>query len=134
MTTPNGQRNPINTPRTAVVDLFAKLTGGGAATDMTNADSGVNGGGEISAAVRSALGTYTITFRKTWSQLVQSPVFSFIDSTATNVAGLDGNCTAIDVTAGTATFVFSQNSTTLVDIPTTTTVFVRWAVRSTNKN
>jgi hypothetical protein len=134
MTTPNGQRSPINTPRTYVVDVFAKLTGGGAATDMVNADSTINGGGEISSAVRSALGTYTITFRKTWPQLVQSPTFTFVDATAVNIAGLDGNCTAIDVTAGTATFVFSQNSTTLVDIPSTTTVYVRWAVRASSKN
>lgn len=134
MPSPNGQRNPVMTPRTAVIDLFAKLTGGGAAADMVNADSGINGGGEIVTAVRSALGTYTITFRKNWSQLVQAPTFTFVDATATNVAGLDGNCTAIDVVAGTATFVFSQNSTTLVDIPSTTTVYVRWAVRSTNKN
>lgn len=134
MSTPNGQRRPLETPRSQVVDLMAKLTGGGAATDMVNADSAINGGGEISAAVRSALGTYTITFRKNWPQLVQAPVFSFVDATAANIAGLDGAVTAIDVTAGTATFVFSQNSTTLVDLPTTTTVYVRWAVRSTNKN
>lgn len=134
MSTPNGQRRPIDTPRTCVVDLFAKLTGGGAAADMVNADSGINGGGEIATAVRSALGTYTITFRKTWSQLVQAPVFTFVDATAATIAGIDGNTTAIDVTAGTATFVFSQNSTTLIDIPTTTTVYVRWAVRFTNKN
>jgi hypothetical protein len=134
MASPNGQRRPIETPRTYVVDVFAKLTGGGAATDMVNADSAINGGGEIVTAVRSALGTYTITFRKQWPQLVQSPTFTFVDATAVNIAGLDGNCTAIDVTLGTATFVFSQNSTTLVDIPTTTTVYVRWAVRASSKN
>lgn len=134
MTTPNGQRSLINTPRSHVVDLFAKLTGGGAAADMVNADSAINGGGEISAAVRAALGTYTIAFRKSWPQLVQAPIFTFVDATAANVSGLDGDCTAIDVTAGTATFVFSQNSTTLVDIPTTTTVYVRWAVRASSKN
>ena len=131
---PSGQRRPIETPRSQVVDVFAKLTGGGAAADMVNADSGINGGGEIATAVRAAQGSYTITFRKLWPQLVQSPVFTFVDATAANVAGLDGNCTAIDVAAGTATFFFSQNSTTGVDIPTTTTVYVRWAVRSTNKN
>jgi hypothetical protein len=117
-----------------VVDVFAKLTGGGAAADMVNADSAINGGGEIVTAVRSALGTYTITFRKFWSQLVQAPVFTFVDATATNIAGIDGNTTAIDVTAGTATFVFSQNSTTLIDIPSTTTVYIRWSVRTTSKN
>lgn len=134
MPTPNGQRNDYSTVRTYVVELFAKLTGGGAAADMVNADSAINGGGEIVTAVRSALGTYTVTFRKNWSQLLYSPNFAFVDSTATNIAGLDGNCTAIDVTAGTATFTFSQNSTTLVDIPTTTTVYVRWTVRASSKN
>jgi hypothetical protein len=131
---PNGQRRPIDTPRTYVVDLFAKLTGGGAAADMVNADSAVNGGGEIVTAVRAAQGSYTITFRKLWPQLLDAPKFSFIDATAANVAGLDGTVTAIDVTAGTATFFFSQNSTTGVDIPTTTTVYVRWTVRASSKN
>lgn len=134
MPQPNGQRRPLETPRTYVVDLFAKLTGGGAATDMVNADSAINGGGEISAAVRASLGTYTITFRKFWPQLLDAPKFSFVDATAANIAGLDGAVTAIDATAGTATFVFSQNSTTLVDLPTTTTVYVRWAVRASSKN
>jgi len=134
MASPNGQRRPIETPRSQVIDLFATLVGGGAAANLVNGDSAINGGGEIISAVRSALGTYTITFAKKWSQLVQYPVFSFFDATAVNVAGLDGNTTAIDVTAGTATFVFSQNSTTLVDLATTTTVTVRWAVRPVNKN
>lgn len=134
MSTPNGQRKPIDTPRSHVVDLFAKLTGGGAAADAVNADSAIDGGGEISAAVRSALGTYTITFRKLWPALLHAPVFSFVEATAATGAGIDGFATAIDVTAGTATFVFSQNSTTLIDLPTTTTVYVRWTVRAVNKN
>lgn len=134
MPSPNGQRHPLNTPRTYTVTLYAKLTGGGAAADMVNAESAVNGGGEIATAVRSGLGTYTITFRKFWPQLLGAPKFSFVDATATNIAGLDGAVTAIDVTAGTATFVFSQNSTTLVDIATTTTVYVNWTVRASSKN
>lgn len=133
MARPNGQRYPLETGRSQIVDLFAKLTGAGAA-DMVNADSAVNGGGEITAAVHGITGTYTITFAKKWSQLVQAPQFTFVDATSNNIAGLEGSCTAIDVAAGTATFVFSQNSTTLVDVPSTTTVYVRWAVRSTNKN
>lgn len=134
MASPNGQRRPIETPRTYVVDLFAKLTGGGAAADLVNADSAINGGGEIVTAVRSGLGTYTVTFRKQWPQLLDAPRFSFIDATATVIAGLDGACTAFDSAAGTATFVFSQNSTTLVDLATTTTVYARWSVRAVSKN
>ncbi len=134
MPSPNGQRHPLNTPRTYAVTLYAKLIGGGPAADMVNADSAVNGGGEIATAVRSGLGTYTITFRKVWSQLLMAPDFTFVDATAANIAGLDGAVTAMDVTTGTATFVFSQNSTTLVDIPTTTTVYVNWTVRASNKN
>lgn len=134
MSSPNGPKHPIDTPRTSVVELFAKLTGGGAAADMVNADSTINGAGEIVTAVRSALGTYTITFRKLWPQLLSAPFFTFVEPTAATGAGIDGFATAIDVTAGTATFVFSQNSTTLIDIPTTTTVYVRWAVRTVSKN
>ena len=130
---PNGQRRPIETPRSQVVDVFAKLTGAGAA-DLVNADSAINGGGEIVTAVHGITGTYAITFRKLWPQLVQAPTFTFVDATSNNIAGLEGSVTAIDVTAGTATFVFSQNSTTLVDVPATTTIYIRWAVRSTNKN
>lgn len=132
MSTPNGQRNPINTPRSMVVDLFATLTGNGSG-NLINADSGINGGGEILSGTHTATGTYTIVFAKKWSQLVQLPSFGFLDATASNILGFDGVCTAIDVTAGTATFAFSIGSVA-TDLPTTTTVTVRWAVRPTNKN
>lgn len=133
MSSPNGQRHDLKTPRSYVVELFAKLTGAGAA-DLVNADSAVNGGGEIASAVHGITGTYVVTFRKLWPQLLYAPTFSFVDATSANIAGLEGTCTAIDVTAGTATFVFSQNSTTLVDVPSTTTVYVRWTVRASSKN
>lgn len=130
MSSPNGQRHPVETPRTHVVELYATLTGGGAAANMVNADSAVNGAGEIVSAVYAgSTGTYTITFRKLWPQLLYPPIATFIGATA------DFNLTvsAIDVTAGTATFVFNSN-TTPTDVATTTTAYIRWTVRSVSKN
>jgi hypothetical protein len=132
MTTPNGQRRPLETPRSQVVDLFATLTGNGSG-NLINADSGINGGGEITSGTHTGTGTYTIVFAKKWSQLVQQPSFSFMDATASNILGFDGYTTAIDVTAGTATFVFAVGSVA-TDLPATTTVTVRWTVRPVSKN
>lgn len=126
---PNGQRNPVNTPRTYVVELFAKLTGGGVGIDLVNADSAVNGGGEIVSAVWASTGTYTVTFRKSWPQLLFAPTASFVAGTQ----DFNLQCSAIDVAAGTATFVFGSN-TTPTDVATTTTVYVRWTVRASSKN
>lgn len=132
MARPNGQRYPLETGRSQIVDLFATLTGNGSG-NLINADSGINGGGEILSGTHTATGTYTIAFAKAWSQLVALPSFGFLDATASNILGFDGVCTAIDVTAKTATFVFSIGNVA-TDLPATTTVTVRWAVRSTNKN
>lgn len=129
---PNGQRNPVETPRTKVVELFATLTGGGA-SDMVNADSGINGGGEIVSAVHTGTGAYTLTFRKNWSQLLYAPAFSFVDSGG--ILGWDATVKTIDLTANppTATILVGLNNTA-TDVATTTTVYVRWTVRATNKN
>lgn len=132
MTTPNGQRHPLQTPRTYVVTLFSKMQGGGNG-DLVNLDAGVNGGGEIVSAVHTGTGTYSVTFAKPWSQLLYAPEFSYVDPTASNTLGFDGVVTAIDVTARTATFVFASN-TAATDIPSTTTVYITWTVRASNKN
>jgi hypothetical protein len=129
MPTPNGQRNPVETPRTYVVELFAKLTGGGVGVDLVNSDSAVNGGGEIVTAVWASTGTYTVTFAKKWPQLMFAPIATFVGGTQ----DFNLQASAIDVTAGTATFVFGSN-TTPTDIPTTTTAYIRWTVRAVNRN
>lgn len=133
MTTPNGQRNPVETPRTKVVQLFATLTGGGASTSLVNSDAAVNGGGEIVSATWTTTGTYSVVFAKKWPQVLCLPDFSFLDATASNVSGMNGICTAFSATAGTATFVFAVN-TTPTDLLTSTTVTVNWAVRAVSKN
>lgn len=129
MTTPNGQRHELRTPRTYCVDLFSTLTGGGVGADLANADSAINGGGEIVSAVWSSTGTYTVTFRKKWPQLLFAPIATFVGGTQ----DFNLQCSAIDVTAGTATFVFGSN-TTPTDVPTTTTAYIRWTVRAVSKN
>ena len=129
MALPNGQRYPLQVLHEAhSVDLFAKLTGGGVGVDLVNADSGNRGGGEIVSAVWSSTGTYTVTFRHTFPALLWAPQCTFVGS------NLDFNMipSAIDVTAGTATFVFGTG-TTPTDVATTTTVYVRWTVLAVNK-
>lgn len=132
MASPNGQRNPLTTFRSSAHICYATMVGGGAAADLSvAADAATNGGGEIVSATRTGAGTYNIVFRHLWPQLLQAPDFSFVDTGGTN--GRSGQCTAIDVTAGTATFVFSVNGTP-TDVTTTTTIYANWAVRTSSKN
>lgn len=129
MSTPNGQRYPHQVTRAHVVECFATLTGGGVGTSLVNADSADPGSGEIVSATWSSTGTYTIVFRKTWPEILYYPEATFLAATA----DFNMQVSAIDVTAGTATFVFNSG-TTPTDVATTITVSIRWVVRSTSKN
>ena len=129
MSTPNGQRYPHHVTRAHTVECFAQLTGGGVGVDLVNADSTDPGAGEIVSAVWSSTGTYTVTFRKSWPELLYPPTAQFVGATA----DFNMNCSAVDVSAKTATFVFNSN-TTPTDVATTTTAYIRWVVRSTSKN
>lgn len=114
---------PVDSTKHGVVELFAKLTGGGAAASLT-----VNGTGgvvptDIVSATYSATGTFTVVFRDKYGRLLAAPTFSFVGANG----GMTGKCTAIDVAAGTATFLISY-STTPADPDTTDTIYVRWTV------
>lgn len=129
MALPNGQRYPFQVAHEAhAVECFAKLTGGGVGTSLVNDDANNRGGGEIVSAVWSSTGTYTVTFRHLWPALLFAPIASFVG------ANPDFNLqvSAIDVTAGTATFVFASG-TTATDVPTTTDCYIRWTVLAVNK-
>lgn len=129
-TTLNGQRHPLTTLRTYTHRCFATLVGGGAAANMTVSDAGGYGAGEIiSATYSGSTGVYTIAFRRLWPQLLSAPDFTFVG----DVNGFNGVTTAIDVTAGTATFKFANNATP-ADVATTTTVYVEWTVRTVSRN
>ena len=127
-TTLNGQRHPMQSSTNYAVECFAKLTGGGASTDLVNSDSAIRGGGEIVSAVWSSTGTYTVTFRKSWPALLYPPVMVPVGATA----DFNLEVSAIDVVAGTATFIFNSN-TTPADVATTTTCYLRWTVLAVNK-
>lgn len=128
-TLPNGERNPLLVAHESyAVDVFAKLTGGGVGADLVNSDSANRGGGEIVSGVWTSTGTYTITFRHAYPALLMAPVATFVGGTQS----FNMQCSAIDVVAGTATFVFGSN-TTPTDVATTTTVYVRWTVLAVNK-
>lgn len=128
-TLPNGQRNPLQVAHEAhAVDCFATLTGGGVGASLVNADANNRGGGEIVSATFSSTGTYTIAFRHGWPALLFAPVATFVGANP----DFNMQVSAIDVAAGTATFVFGSG-TTLTDVPTTTTVYIRWTVLAVNK-
>lgn len=118
---------PLETPRTQVHKLFAHATGGGSGNCTFDTAEGLNG--EIVSLTRSAAGTYAVVFRFPYPELKKAPVFSFVGSTQ----NMNGRCSAIDVTAKTATFVFCIGGTP-TDIPTTDTVYVEWACRNSGKN
>jgi hypothetical protein len=115
---------PIETSKHAAIVLFAKLTGGGAASDLVVGGTGGPVPTDIVTAVyASATGTFTIVFRDKYPLLLAAPTFSFVG----DQTGLNGKCTAIDVAAGTATFLFGY-STTPADPATTDTIYVTWTV------
>jgi hypothetical protein len=121
--------HPVTTPRQDVQWLFATLTGGGAATAAALSTQEAANGDIVSAAHAGSDGAYTIVFRHSYPVLKASPSFRFVGDTI----GFNGRCSAIDVVAKTATFVFAV-STTPTDLPTTTTVYIDWVVRNTSRN
>lgn len=124
----NRTTNPLSTPRTEVQALFAALIGGGVGASLTmGTQEALNG--EIVSVTWVSTGTYTIVFRHKYPELKSAPGFRFVGSTD----GFNGRCSAIDITAGTATLVFNV-STTLTDLPTTTTVYIDWVCRNSVKN
>ena len=126
----NRTHHPIECAKSDMVILTAKLTGGGAAADMVNADSAHQGAGEIVSAVyAAATGVFTVTFRHAYPELKFAPIFSVVGTTD----GLHGMCSAIDVAAKTATFEIYVGSTK-TDPATTDTLYVMWAVRNSGKN
>lgn len=113
----------LETSKHKAVVLFAKLTGGGAAASLVVADGSGQLPSEIVSATYSATGTFTVVFRYKYVRLLEAPVFSFVGTNP----GMQGKCTAIDVSAGTATFLISY-STTPTDPATTDTIYVKWTV------
>ncbi len=126
---PSRSVHPLETPKTEAHLLHAKLTGGGAAASLVNADSALQGGGEIVSATYVSTGVFTVVFRHKYPSLLVAPIFSFVGSNS----GLNGKCTAIDVAAGTATFQLAYNSTP-ADPATTDSIYVTWVVRNSGRN
>lgn len=125
----NRTHRPIETVKDKCVILTAKLTGGGAATSLVNAESANQGGGEVVSATYSATGIYTVVFRHKYNELKAAPICSFVGTTD----GLTGMCSAIDVTAGTATLeIYVGNTKT--DLATTDTLYMTWVVRNSGRN
>ena len=118
---------PIESPRTSVQVLHAHFTGAGAANGTLDAQEALNG--EIVSATWSSTGVYALVFRHAYPELKGAPICSFIATTG----GLDGQCSAIDVTAKTATLKIYAG-TTLTDLTTNDTVYLTWAVRNSGKN
>lgn len=108
--------------------LTAKFQGAGD-TDMVNQESAYMGGGEISSAVRTGTGLYTLTFRKKYPELkhlVQPHVFGTTD---------DLQCKVLtwDVAAGTATIKLEVG--TVATAPAATDfVHFAWVVRNSGQN
>lgn len=125
----NRSSHEMRTPKDQMILLTAKLTGGGAATDLVNAESALLGGGEISAGVYTATGKYTLAFRNKYPQLKAAPIISVVGTTD----GLVGMCSAIDVAAGTASLeIYVGNTAT--DLATTDTIYLTWVVRNSGFN
>lgn len=129
MADPQRSHHPVETAKDRVVVLTAKLTGGGAATSLVNADSANRGAGEVVSATYTATGKYTLAFRHKYPELKAAPICSFVGTTD----GLSGMCSAIDIAAGTASLeIYVGNTAT--DLATTDTLYLTWIVRDSGRN
>lgn len=129
MADPQRSHHPVQTAKDSVVVLTAKLTGGGAATSLVNADSSNVGGGEVTSATYTATGKYSVVFRHKYPALKAAPICSFVGTTD----GLTGMCSAIDIAAGTASLeIYVGNTAT--DLATTDTLYLTWVVRDSGRN
>ncbi len=118
---------PVETPRTSVQTLYATLTGAGTGELTMSTQEALNG--EIATSVRSDVGKHTFTSRYLYPQLKANPVFSFVGTTD----GLVGQCSAVNMAAGTFAVEFYVGSTP-TDLATTDTVTMSWVVRNSGKN
>lgn len=129
MADPQRSHHPIETAKDRVVILTAKLTGGGAATSLVNADASNRGAGEVVSATYTATGKYSVVFRHKYPELKCAPV-------GVNVGTTDGiviQWSAIDITAGTGSLeVYVGNTAT--DLATTDTLYLTWVVRDSGRN
>jgi glutamine cyclotransferase len=116
---------PFETAKPETVLLTAKLTGGGAATSLVNDESSRPGAGEIVSATYTSTGKYSVAFRHKYPTIAAYPTFAFVGTTD----GLTGQCSAINVVAGTASIEFFVG-TVPTDLATTDKVSVTWAVRN----
>jgi len=97
---------------------------------MVNQESAFLGGGEISSAVHTGTGLYTLTFRKKYPELkhvFQPHVFGTTDDLQCHVLTWD------PVTAGTATIKL-EVGTVATDPATTDFVHFAWVVRNSGQN
>jgi hypothetical protein len=117
----------IETPRTSVHLLFANLIGGGAGNLTLSTQEALNG--EVISGTRTGAGKYDLVFRYSYPELKHAPGFTFVGTTD----GLNGQCSAFDAVAGTASIEIYVGSTP-TDLATTDTVYIAWAVRNSGAN
>ncbi len=130
MANANRTTHPANTPKSDVLVLTGKITGGGAAADCSNPESALQGGGEISSCVyHAATGKYTVTFRHTYPSLLCAPISVLVGTTD----GLRASWLSIDMAAGTGELE-TWVGNTATDMATTDTLHLMWVVRNSGRN
>jgi hypothetical protein len=119
------KHRPYEHAKYKAIELTARLRGGGAAADLTveDDDDATLPSEIVTAVYAGSTGSFTIAFRHDYYRLLKAPVFSFVGPNG----GMNGKCTAIDVQAGTATFLIA-NSTTPADPSTSDYIYVSWTV------
>ena len=115
--------------KTEEVIVTARLTGGGSATSLVNAESAQNGGGEVVSATHVSTGLFDFVFRRSFPICLCNPVFTFTGATA----GLDGAWVSFDITAKTGRARFTVGST-LTDPATTDSIHMLWVARDSARN
>ncbi len=124
----NRKTYAVATPKAEVQLLTAKFVGAGAA-NMVNQESAFMGGGEISTAVRSGTGLFTLTFRQLYPEtkyVAEPHVFGTTDDLRCKVLTWNN-------VIGTATIKL-EVGTVATDPAATDFVSFMWVVRNSGLN
>lgn len=120
---------PVSGLKTEIVNVTARLTGGGSATSLVNAESAQNGGGEVVSATYVSTGLFDFVFRRSFPLCICNPIAVMTGATA----GLAMNWVSFDITAKTGRARFTVGST-LTDPATTDSIHLFWVARNSARN
>lgn len=126
---PRTQSHPVNGLKTDEHIVTARLTGAGAGISLVNADSAIQGGGEVVSATFVSTGLFDCVFRRAFPEAKFNPAVSITGTTV----GLMGNWVSFDITAKTGRLRLTVGNT-VTDPATTDSIHLLWVARDSGRN